>query len=94
MIEFLYDFMIPVIMGICLCVGFVIKKWIKDVDNKYIPTICCLLGLVVAAWIHWGNITPEVVLMGLASGLGSTGLHQAFKQILDNKIAGKDETNV
>lgn len=37
-LGFLADFMIPVIVGICLCVGYVIKKWVKDVDNKYIPS--------------------------------------------------------
>lgn len=80
--EFLNEFMIPVIVGICLCVGYIVKRWIKDVDNKYIPTLCALLGVAVAFWIHWGNITPEVLLMGLASGLASTGLHQAFTQLI------------
>jgi hypothetical protein len=32
--------------------------------------------------MHWGNITPEVLLMGMVSGLASTGLHQAFKQLI------------
>ena len=84
-IEFLSDFLIPVIMGICLCAGFVVKHWVKDVDNKIIPTLCAVLGVLVAVWINWGNVTPEVLLMGLASGLASTGLHQAFKQMLNGK---------
>lgn len=88
-IEFLSDYMIPVIVGICLLVGFIVKHWIKDVDNKIIPTLCAVVGVVVAFWIHWGNITPEVLLMGLASGLASTGLHQAFKQFISGK---KDNT--
>lgn len=33
-LGFLTGFRVPVIVGICLCVGYVIKKWIKDVDNK------------------------------------------------------------
>lgn len=84
-IEFLTDFMIPVIMGICLAVGYIVKHWIKDVDNKIIPTLCAILGVVVAFWMNWGNITPEVILSGLASGLASTGLHQAFTQLVGNK---------
>lgn len=84
-ISFLNDFMMPVIIGLCLCVGYVVKHWIKDVDNKVIPTLCALLGVLVAVWIHWGNITPEVILSGLASGLASTGLHQAIKQWFDGK---------
>lgn len=90
-IEFLSDYMIPVIMGICLTIGFIVKKWIKDVDNKYIPTLCALLGVVLAFWTNWGNITPEVLLTGLASGLASTGLHQAFAQLLDNKQQNDSE---
>ena len=80
--EFLTEYMVPVIMGICLCVGYIVKHWIKDIDNKIIPTLCAVLGVVVAVWISWGNITPEVILSGLASGLASTGLHQAIKQYL------------
>lgn len=84
-IEFLSDYMIPVIIGICLLVGYIVKHWIKDVDNKIIPTLCAVLGVLLAFWIHWGNITPEVILMGLASGLASTGLHQAFTQLISGK---------
>ena len=80
-IEFLADYMVMPIIGICLIAGFIVKKWVKDVDNKYIPTMCALLGVAIAFWMNWGAITPEVVLTGLASGLASTGLHQAFKQM-------------
>ena len=81
--DFLQNYMMPVVVGICLCVGFVLKKWVKDVDNKYIPTICALLGVIIAAWIQGWMLTPEVVLSGLISGLASTGLHQAFKHYLE-----------
>ncbi len=83
--EFLNEFMLPVVLGICLCVGFVVKKWVNDVDNKYIPTICAVLGIVLAAWINGWAITPQIVLSGIVSGLGSTGLHQAFVQYLEKK---------
>ena len=81
-INFMAEYMAPVIIGLCLCVGYVVKHWVADVDNKIIPTLCAILGVLVAVWMHWGNITPEVVLTGLASGLASTGLHQVFKQML------------
>lgn len=83
--EFLNDYMIPVIVGICLMIGYIIKHWIKDVDNKIIPTVCAVLGVVLSVWIGWGNITPETILSGLASGLASTGLHQAFRQLINGK---------
>ena len=82
-IEFLTNYMAPVIIGICLIVGYIVKHWINDVDNKIIPTLCAALGVLVAFWINWGNITPDVLLTGLTSGLAATGLHQAFKQLID-----------
>lgn len=89
--EFLNDYMIPVIVGICLMVGYIVKHWIKDVDNKIIPTLCAVLGVLVAFWMNWGNITPEVILSGLASGLASTGLHQAFTQLINRSAKDGEE---
>ena len=84
-ISFLTDYMVPVIVGLCLCVGYIVKHWIKDVDNKYIPTLCGALGVLIAVWMHWGSITPEIILSGLFSGLASTGLHQLAKQMFTGK---------
>lgn len=81
-ISFLSDYAVPVIVGLCLCIGYIVKHWIKDVDNKIIPTLCGVVGVAVALWINWGAVTPEAVLQGLASGLAATGLHQAVKQWL------------
>ena len=82
-LGFLTEFMVPVIVGICLCVGYVVKKWIKDVDNKHIPTICTILGVFLAVWMNDWSISPAIILSGLVSGLASTGLHQLFKQYID-----------
>lgn len=81
--EFLNEYMLPVVLGVCLCVGYIIKQWLSDVDNKYIPTIVAVLGIVLAVWINGWNITPEVILSGMISGLSSTGLHQLFKQFIN-----------
>lgn len=81
-LEFLSEFMVPVIVGICLCCGYIVKKWLKDVDNKFIPTICAVLGVILAAWMSEWNITPGTILSGMFSGLASTGLHQMFKQYI------------
>lgn len=88
-LGFLTEFMVPVIVGICLCVGYVIKKWIKDVDNKWIPTVCAVLGVILAIWMNDGAFSPSIILSGLFSGLASTGLHQLFKQYLEK--GGKTE---
>ena len=83
--EFLNEYMLPVVLGICLCVGYIIKQWLSDIDNKYIPTIVAVIGVILSVWISDWNITPEIILSGLISGLSSTGLHQIFKQFIENK---------
>ena len=49
--DFLNEFIMPVVVGICLCVGYVVKKWLNDVDNKYIPTIVAFLGILISSWV-------------------------------------------
>lgn len=83
-LDFLTEFQVPIIVGICLCIGYIVKKWIKDLDNKWIPTICAVVGLLLAIWINSGALTPQIVLQGLFSGLSATGLHQLFKQLIEN----------
>lgn len=83
--EFLNEFMLPVVLGICLCVGFVVKKWVNDVDNKFIPTICAVFGVILSIWISNWAVTPQIVLSGLVSGLSATGGYELFKQYLEKK---------
>ena len=82
--EFLNGYLDLIIVGLCLLCGFIVKKWIKDVDNKYIPTLVTVLGIVLAVWMDRGAVTAELILGGGLSGLASTGLHQLFKQWIDN----------
>ena len=48
----LTTYAVPVIIAICWCIGFIVKKWVKDVDNKYIPTIVALLGILLNVWMN------------------------------------------
>ena len=82
--EMLNNYLVPVIVALCLIVGYVIKHWIKDADNKIIPTVVTVVGVVAAAAMNWGNITIETIVGGALPGLASTGLHQLFKQWIDN----------
>ena len=80
--EFLNQFSIPVIVGICLCVGYILKNVVTtDKVNKFIPLIMGVLGLGLNMWISLG-ITPDIILGGLVSGLASTGLYEAFRQFV------------
>ena len=80
-LNFLSEFCIPVIVGICLCVGYVIKTSIPKVNNSLIPMTLSILGLLINIWINHA-INPSIVLGGLFSGLASTGLHQMFKNLI------------
>ena len=80
-ITFLNDYVVLVILGICLCIGYVLKNSFPKLDNKYIPLIMAILGVVLNIWIA-KKITPDILLAGMISGLSSTGLHQAFKNII------------
>ena len=83
-LTFLMDYAVPVIVGICLCVGYVIKTSFPKVDNKYIPFVMAVLGCALNVWIMNG-ITPEILLAGMFSGLASTGLHQLFVTTIKGK---------
>ena len=83
--EFLTNFSVPVIVGICLCVGYILKNIVPtDKINKFIPLIMGVLGLSLNIWINL-SVTPDVILAGLISGLASTGLYEAFHQFINKK---------
>lgn len=81
-ISFLTDYCNVIIVGICLCVGYVIKQSMPSVDNKYIPLVMAILGVIIALWINM-DVTPQIILSGLFSGLASTGLHQMFTKLIN-----------
>lgn len=83
-ISVLTNYFIPAIAGVCLCLGYVIKT-ATPIQNKYIPALNAAVGLGLAIWIHWGAITPDVVLSGMFSGLAATGLYEAFRHIVEGK---------
>ena len=91
-IEMFNDYIAPVIVVICLCVGFVVKKWIKDVDNKLIPTIVAILGVILAIA---GNqdITEEIIATGLISGLASTGMYELLRQFIEKFSGNANDSN-
>lgn len=81
--EFLNDYIVLVVLGICLCVGYILKNLIPtDKVNKFIPLIVGVLGVVLNIWANGWALTPEVLLGGLASGLASTGAYEAVAQFI------------
>lgn len=82
--DFLNDYLVLIVMGICLCIGYVIKHLIPtDKVNRFIPLIMAVLGVILNVWLNGFAFTPEILLGGLASGLASTGMHQMFKKFIE-----------
>ena len=81
--EFLNDYLVLIVVGVCLCVGYVIKHILpNETINKFIPLIMGVLGIILNVWLN-NDFTPEILLGGLASGLASTGMHQLFTQFIE-----------
>ena len=83
-LQFISEYAVPVIVGICLCVGYVIKTSFSSVNNNYIRFSMAVLGVILNIWINM-SITAEIILGGMFSGLCSTGLHQVFKTLIGGK---------
>lgn len=81
-LSFIMDYVVVVIVGICVCAGYVIKTSIPKISNSYIPLIMAVLGIVLNVWINMA-VSPDILLAGMFSGLASTGLHQAFTQLIN-----------
>ena len=93
-LYFLTEYYIPVVLVACLIVGYCIKHitWLEKISNEYIPAILAVLGAVLAciSAASGGNpVTLETIVYGAFTGLASTGLHQAFKQIVEKSSAQK-----
>ena len=66
-INFLLDYINPIILGICLMVGFVLKTAFDKFPNKYIPLVALCMGTIIA------------ILINLQSGINAEGLRlQAY----------------
>ena len=81
-LNILAEYVNVIILGICLCVGYIVKNAVTtDKINKYIPLIVGTLGLVLAIVSDIDHIALNTILTGLLSGLASTGLYEAFKNL-------------
>lgn len=84
-IDLLTNYAVPIVVGVCLCVGYILKNVVPNEKvNKFIPLIMGVLGVALNAWINL-NFTPEILLGGLLSGLSSTGLYEAFKNLINKE---------
>ena len=92
----LSNYTVIVVMGLCLCVGYVIKNSLDFIKNKYIPLIMAVMGVVLnlinccgeimaTKGAELGPLVLQIVLSGAMSGLLSTGVYEAFRGIIEGK---------
>ena len=84
--EVLQEYLVVMVVGICLAVGYIIKHSLDFIPNKYIPLIMGVLGVILNIWLNNWMFTPEILLGGLSSGLASTGVFE-----LGRNLVPKDE---
>ena len=82
-LNFITENFVPVIVVACVLVGYIIKVTppFAKVANNYIPLIVTVLGAILGVMMD--GMTLEAIVYGAVSGLASTGLHQAFTQLLN-----------
>lgn len=76
------QYFVAVVMLGCLVVGYIIKYSLSFIPNKCIPTILAVLGATLNTFVS--GLSIENVIYGAVMGLASTGMHQAFKQFIEN----------
>lgn len=70
------------VMLFCLAIGYIIKTSIPKIPNKYIPLIMGIVGILVAI-VNAQSYDFNVILSGLITGLASTGLYEAYRNLIN-----------
>ena len=70
--EALSEYIVVIVMAICLAVGYIIKHFLP-MDNKWIPLIMGVLGIVINIWVSGWAFTPQIKNKSTLKGRG-TGL--------------------
>lgn len=82
-LSFLLNFVDPIILGICLAMGYALKNAFDKFPNKYIPLTAMCLGMVLSIVLNLHGITAEIILSGMISGLASTGLYELLRNLIN-----------
>ena len=77
-ITIIQEFIVPIVFVICYFIGAIIKTSLDWIDNKHIPLILGIVGVIISAWVYMA-FTPTVLAIGLASAWASTGFYELTK---------------
>lgn len=83
-LTFLSEFIVVITLAFCLGVGYVIKTSLDFIPNKYIPLIMGVIGVLFNCFVA-GEVNPTVIVVGLISGLASTGMYELFRNFIEKK---------
>lgn len=80
----LTEYFVLVVIVACLVVGYIIKhatflQWVKNDD---IPIVLAFVGAILNPIVS--GLSIESIVFGALMGLASTGLHQSFKNWIEN----------
>jgi MFS superfamily sulfate permease-like transporter len=84
-VSYLLNFIDPIIMGICLAMGYALKNAFEKFPNKFIPLTAMTLGMILSIVLNLHNITAEIILGGMISGLASTGLYEMLRNLINKE---------
>lgn len=81
--NIIVNFISPLIVIACLCLGYVIKHGIQNkILNAFIPCLLAITGAAANIW-YSGTIDLPIIVTGMVSGLAATGLYEGFTNILN-----------
>ena len=80
-VSILTEYFVPVAAAVCLIIGYIIKQC-TPITNKYIPVILVVVG-VTANIFNCSTFNLEVFIGGAFTGLAATGLHSAFRHLVE-----------
>ena len=87
-VSFLLEFIDPIILGICLAMGYALKNAFEKFPNKFIPLTAMCVGTILSVVLNIrSGITAEIMLGGMISGLASTGLYEMLRNLINKKGA-------
>lgn len=85
-LSFLMNLVDPIILGICLLVGYALKTAFEKFPNKYIPLAALVTGTAISIIVNFKvGIDASVILGGMISGLASTGMYELLRNLLTFK---------
>ena len=84
----LNEYFVLVVVVACLILGYIIKhaSFLKWIPNDDIPGILAVFGAILNVFVS--GFSVESTVYGALMGLASTGMHQAFKQFIENSKPG------